>query len=95
MNDINAPVVRRAILDLLNAIGGEENDDSIAMMLSELGHRAARREVADQMRWLAEQGLLVTDVLGPYLAGRISDDGRDLADGKLRIDGVSRFKTRS
>ncbi|WP_336958688.1 hypothetical protein [Sphingobium aquiterrae] len=87
------PLIRRAILDLLNDVGGEQNDDYISILLNELDHRVARRDVADQMDWLAEQGLIEVSGLGPYKVGRILKDGRDAAEGRLVIDGVWRHKT--
>lgn len=90
------PVIRRAILDLLFDVGGEHNDDTLTMLLNQLGHRVARRDVAEQLRWLAQDDgcrLIEVDELGPYLAARILSDGRDVAEGRLLIEGVSRFKT--
>lgn len=87
------PVVRRAILDFLDEVGGEMSDDTLAMQLVALGHRQARRDIADEMRWLAEQGLVEVEELGPYLIGRILPDGCDAAAGRLRVDGVGRHKT--
>lgn len=87
------PMVRRAILDLLNDIGGEENDDVLAMLLAQLGHRIARRDVADQLRWLAEQKLIASEELGLFLVARILADGRDIAEGRLVVEGVWRHKT--
>jgi hypothetical protein len=90
------PVVRRAILDLLFDVGGEHNDDTLTMLLVQLGHRVARRDVAEQLRWLAQvEGLKLIEIeeLGSYLAARILSDGRDVAEGRLIVEGVSRFKT--
>jgi hypothetical protein len=87
------PLIRRAILDLLNDIGGEHNEDVLAMLLAELGHRVARRDVADQLVWLREAGLVQAEQLGPYLVARIVGDGRDVAEGRLTVDGVSRHKS--
>lgn len=87
------PLIRRAILDLLNDIGGEQNDDVLAMLLAQLGHRIARRDVADQLRWLADQKLIASEELGPFLVARILADGRDIAEGRLVVEGVWRHKT--
>lgn len=87
------PVVRRAILDLLEEIGGEHNDDVLTMQLVAIGHLVARRDIREQLLWLAAQGLVVAEELGPYVAARISPDGRDVAAGRLGIEGVSRHKT--
>lgn len=88
------PVIRRAILDLLNDIGGEHNDDVLTQLLVQLGHRVARRDVAEQLAWLADEAQLIrVEDLGPYKVARILADGRDAAEGRLLVDGVSRFKT--
>jgi len=90
------PVVRRAILDLLFDVGGEHNDDTLTMLLCQLGHRVARRDVAEQLRWLARDDggkLIEVEELGPYLVARILADGRDVAEGRLIVEGVSKFKT--
>lgn len=87
------PVVRRAILDLLEDIGGEHNDDTLTMLLNAAGHRVARRDIAEQLHWLAEQKLVAAEELGPYLVARILADGRDLAASRLQVEGVSRHKT--
>ena len=87
------PTIRRAILDLMNDIGGEHNDDVLAQLLVQLGHRIARRDVAEQLGWLDVAGLVRTERLGPYTVARILPDGRDAAEGRLIIDGVARFKT--
>lgn len=87
------PVVRRAILDLLEEIGGEHNHDTLTSLLRQLGHRVAARDVAAQLGWLSEQGLVHAEPLGPYTVARIRADGRDVATGQLTVDGVDRHKT--
>lgn len=87
------PLVRRAILDLLHDVGGEHNDDVIALSLAALGHRVARRDVAAQLDWLADAGLVEVETLGPFRIARVLADGRDVADGRLVVDGVWRHKT--
>lgn len=87
------PIIRRAILDLLNDIGGEQNDDVLTILLAELGHRVARRDVAEQMHWLAEKTLIAVEDIGPFVCARILADGRDIAEGRLVVDGVWRHKT--
>jgi hypothetical protein len=86
-------VVRRAILDLLTEIGGEHNDDVVARWLVGVGHRVARREVRDQLRWLHLQDLVSLEEVGPYLVARVLADGRDVSNGLMTVDGISRHKT--
>lgn len=87
------PVIRRSILDLMNDIGGEHNDDTLSMLLNELGHRVARRDVAGELAWLALERLIKAEVLGPYTVARILPDGRDVAEGRLLVEGIYKFKT--
>jgi len=89
------PLVRRAILDLLNDIGGEENDDVLTVLLTSLGHRFPRPAVAEQMLWLATHELSLVEITdcGPYTVASILPNGREVAEGRLRLDGIWRHKT--
>ncbi|SCW55859.1 hypothetical protein SAMN02927924_01340 [Sphingobium faniae] len=89
------PLVRRAILDLLNDIGGEENDDVLTVLLTGLGHRFPRPAVAEQMRWLAQHDLNLVEVTdcGPYVVASILPNGCEVAEGRLRVEDIWRHKT--
>lgn len=87
------PVVRRAILDLLFDIGGEHSDQELTLLLNDLMHRVARKDVAAELEWLVSLNLVAIEPLGPYLAARILEDGREIVQGRLTVEGVSRFKT--
>jgi hypothetical protein len=92
------PLIRRAILDLLNDAGGEHNDEVLTMLLVGLGHRIARRDVIAQLRWLADGcgddcRLITLEEIGPYRVARILPDGRDVADGRMIVEGVWKHKT--
>ena len=93
MNDLVAEIIRRAILDLLFEIGGEHNDDNLTLLLNQMGHRVARRDVRTQLEWLSTAQLVCVEALGPFLVARILPDGRDVAEGRLVLAGVGRFKT--
>ena len=93
MSPVILPIVRRAILDLMESIGGEQTDATLTLMLNELGHRVAQRDVTAQLRWLADAGLIIAEELGSYLVVRILTDGRDVANGRYSVDGVSLYKT--
>lgn len=88
------PIIRRAILDLLTDVGGEHNHEVIALMLDQLGHRVARRDVAEQLKWLAGERLVEIEEMQPYLVARVLPDGRDVSAGRLTIAGVSKHSTR-
>lgn len=88
------PLVRRAILDLLFDVGGEQNDDVLTILLKQLGHRGvARDDVAEQLRWLDGQEYVALEEVGPFLTARILSKGRDIADGSKVVEGVWRHKT--
>jgi hypothetical protein len=87
------PIVRRAIVDLLFDVGGEQTDQELAMVLVSLSHRVTRRDVAGCLLWLAQKQLVRIEELGSFLVARILEDGRELSQGRLQIDGVSRFRT--
>lgn len=88
-----APTVRRAILDLILDVGGEVDDDTATILLNEIGHRVARSDVAEEIRWLAEKGLLKITEASAMIVIASTSDGRDTAMGRLRFEGVSRHKT--
>lgn len=88
-----AALVRRALLDLLSDIGGEHSDEVLTLQLRQLGHRVARRDVAEQLRWLAGRDLVFLEEGDAFLVARAAADGRDVASGALRVDGVARHKT--
>lgn len=87
------PIIRRAILDLVLDTGGEMNDEELTLLLNGIGHRVARRNVCDELRWLADRELLDLQSTPHFIIVRSTSDGRDVASGRLRVDGVSRHKT--
>lgn len=87
------PLIRRAIIDLLAQIGGEHNDHHLATLLAEVGHRVARRDVADELRWLAGQKLIRVEDVEPYVLAEILPDGEDVAASRLILEGIYRHKT--
>lgn len=88
-----APIVRRAILDLILDVGGEVDDDTATILLNEIGHPVARADVAAEIRWLHDKGLLKLRPTPAMLVIASTSDGRDVAMGRLRFEGVSRHKT--
>lgn len=87
------PLVRRAIIDLLAEIGGEHNDHHLATLLAEVGHRVARRDVAEELRWLANEGFVRIEDVPPYLLAEIQPDGEDVAASRLIVNGIYRHRT--
>lgn len=92
--DIINPIIRRAILDFMSEIGGEQSDDTLTLLLKQRGHPVARRTVAEQLRWLADAGLVSIEDADPFLLAQILPDGEDVAAGHFFFDGVHRHGTR-
>lgn len=92
MNALLQPIVRRAIVEMLAAVGGEHNDEILAMMLIGLGHRIARRDVRAEIEWLAAKRLVAAEAIGPYLVARALPDGIDVAEGRLVHEGVHKHR---
>lgn len=90
---ILSALIRRAILDLVEDTGGELNDEVVTLMLNELGHRVARSAVRQEIDWLHQRGLVRMDRAAEFLIVRSTQEGRDLANGLARVEGVSRHKT--
>lgn len=93
INPLLSALIRRAILDLVEDTGGELNDEVITLMLNELGHRVARSVARKEIAWLHQLGLVRMDVAAEFLIVRSTQAGRDVANGLLRFEGVSRHKT--
>ncbi len=87
------PIVRRALIDLLHDIGGEHSDHELTLLLVELGHRVARRDIAEQLQWLFAENLILLEDCKPLLVAEILPDGSDVAEGRLRYEGISRHRT--
>jgi hypothetical protein len=88
-----APVIRRAILDLVDDVGGEINDDQVTILLNELGHRVGGPDVVTELRWLADRGLVKLQDYPALVVVSSTSAGRAAAAGTMRFEGVSRHKT--
>jgi len=93
MNQVVLPLIRRAVLDLLADVGGEQNHEVLTLLLNELGHRVAKRDILAVLEWLADAKLIITEQVGPFTTARVLSDGRDVADGRYIVEGISKFKT--
>lgn len=87
------PTIRRALLDLIEDIGGENNHQALSAHLAQLGHRVGGSDVAGELKWLAGKGLVKLEEVGPYLVARSTSDGRDVANNLLTYVDVSPHKT--
>lgn len=87
------PVIRRAILDLVLDVGGEINDDTVTILLNEIGHRVGGPDVATELRWLADANLLKLQEYDALVVVSSTSAGRAAASGTMIFEGVSRHKT--
>lgn len=91
-NPVTAPLIRRALLELLTEIGGEQNHEVLAALLNEAGQRVAVSDTRTELEWLRDAGCIHAEQLGPFLMARILADGRDIAEGRKNVDGVWRYR---
>lgn len=70
--------------------GYRANSSTITSLLDSFGHAISRDYVRGQLAWLAEQGLLVLDDVGPVLLVVLSERGLDVARGVATVPGVAR-----
>ena len=66
------------------------NSSVLHMALERFGHATTRDLVKTDLAWLAEQGLVKTEVMGPVLVATASERGLDVASGRAVVPGVAR-----
>lgn len=82
---------RLAILQLLaQAPDYEAGQDLLYMALPDQGLAASADQVAGELAWLAEQGLVILTEIGTVKLARVSARGLDVARGLTRVPGVAR-----
>jgi hypothetical protein len=83
--------VRLSILRTLeNAPAYRANDSVIRDTLGRFGLASSRDEIRTALAWLAEQGLVELEEVGPYAVGTLTSRGADVASGAARVPGVKR-----
>ena len=60
------------------------------MALDSFGHTLSRDQVKTEMQWLAEQGALTLNDVGPVLVATLTERGQDIAAGRARVPGIKR-----
>lgn len=53
-------------------------------------HRLSRDQMHTMLAWLAEQGLVVTETIGPVVNATLTARGLDVANGEAVVPGVER-----
>lgn len=83
---------RLAMLQLLQADADYSiNENVLQHALQSIGHSLSADALRTQAAWLAEQGLLVTRLVGADLqVHQVSRRGEDVALGRVTVPGVAR-----
>ncbi|GAA5784689.1 VpaChn25_0724 family phage protein [Chitiniphilus shinanonensis] len=83
--------MRLVILRLLAEMPSYRANSSVLTMgLEQLGHSPSRDQVRTELHWLAEQGLLAIDDVGPVLVATLAERGADVASGRVIVPGIKR-----
>jgi hypothetical protein len=82
---------RLVILRILSELAGyKANSSVLTQALDTIGQAVSRDYVRGQLAWLAEQGLVKVDDLGPVLLATLTERGLDCAGGMAQVPGVAR-----
>lgn len=66
------------------------NSSVLTMALDSYGHSLSRDQVKTELHWLAEQGALTLQDVGPVMVATLSERGQDIAAGRARVPGIKR-----
>lgn len=89
--DIQTTHLRLAILLLLaNDTGYDLNEHLLRDLLVTYGHNISRDRLHTELSWLAEQGLVKTDILGETWVAKLTGRGLEVAEGRAVVPGVKR-----
>jgi len=82
---------RIAILRTLNEDQDRQLNTSIIQdFLGVIGHRCSRDRIETECAWLAEQGLVAVEQVGPVQVVTLTGRGQDVAEGMSVVPGVKR-----
>jgi len=81
---------RLVILRFLAEGGYSLNTSVLHSALESFGHRVSRDRVKGDAAWLAEQGLVTLDDVGPVTVLTVKERGLDVAAGRIVAPGVKR-----
>lgn len=83
--------VRLVILRLLVEMTAyRANSSVLTMALDSYGHTLSRDQVKTELQWLAEQGALTLEDVGPVVVATLCERGQDIAAGRARVPGIKR-----
>ncbi|WP_041725535.1 VpaChn25_0724 family phage protein [Megalodesulfovibrio gigas] len=87
---------RLVILRFLSeAQGWHLNTAVLHTALDNYAHSVSRDQVETDAAWLAEQGLVTVEAVGPVRVATLTDRGLDVAEGRAVVPGVKRPGPRS
>lgn len=66
------------------------NSSVLNTALDNFGHTVSRDQVKTELHWLAEQGALAIEDVGPVLVATLTERGQDIAAGRARVPGIKR-----
>ncbi len=82
---------RLVLLRILAEMPGYRSNSSVLRTLLERwGHTPSRDQVATDLLWLHEQGLVASEQVGKVLVVTLTERGQDVATGRARVPGVAR-----
>lgn len=83
--------IRLVILRLLVEMTAyRANSSVLTMALDTFGHTLSRDQVKTELNWLAEQGALTLEDVGPVIVATLTERGQDIAAGRARAPGIKR-----
>lgn len=90
-SDLLAQDRRLVILRFLNEDQDRKLNTSILQdALDRIGHGCSRDCVETECAWLAEQGLVTVEKVGPVNVVTLTGRGQDVAEGRATVPGVKR-----
>jgi len=90
LNEDQRLVLLRSIVEC----GGDANESILQSCLDAYGHRISRDLVKSHLCWLDEQGLITRTDINGLIVARITGRGEDVAEGRIKVDGVKKPRAR-
>lgn len=86
------PDVRALLLRFLAQMPSMRSNSSVLTdYLQNAGHLATRTAVKEELRWLADHGLLTLDEAGSVLVAVLTERGQAVLDDDERVAGIKRM----
>lgn len=82
---------RLVILRVLSELPKYSSNSSVLYTaLGQYGHFPSRDVVKSELYWLAEQGLVTLEVMGPVIVATLTERGFDVSSGRSRVPGIKK-----